>query len=154
MYDPFSSSLRLLSSQLQKLQLRAVVDGTLFWPAEGNRPFWPKLEILDVMFHMTTPRGGWYFEGLKGNGRASEGFLVDRSSYPPLGPDERDGVVDDSEESERMGRQWERVQALQFRVIPNNEVLTPFLAAFAKAAANMPSLKMAASLVCTEVRPT
>jgi hypothetical protein len=144
MYDPFSSSLRLLSSQLQKLQLRAVVDETLFWPAEGNYPFWPKLEVLDVMFHMATPRGGWYFEGLKGNGRASEGFLVDRSSYPPLGPDERDGVVDDSEESERIGRQWERIQALQFRVFPNNEVLSPFLAAFAKAAANMPSLKMAA----------
>ena len=63
-YDPFSSSLRLLSYQLRTMKLRVVADETLFWPADGSTPSWPNLESLSVMFHPVSPTGAWYFEGL------------------------------------------------------------------------------------------
>jgi hypothetical protein len=140
-YDPFSSSLRLLSYQLHTMILRVVSDGTLFWPAHGSAPFWPKLESLSVMFHMASPSGAWYFEGPIDVG-AKEGFEIAETSYPPLKITEEDEVSD-------LYFDWDfewddhRVFA-QYRVEPNNKVLVPLLTAFAKAAALMPSLKEAA----------
>ena len=140
-YDPFSSSLRLLSYQLRTMKLNVVADETLFWPADGSTPSWPKLESLSVMFHMASPSGAWYFKGPYDVG-AKKGFQIGESSYPPLETTEDDEVAN-------WKFDWDfdwiahRVFA-QYRVEPNNQTLVPFLTAFAKAAARMPSLKEAA----------
>jgi hypothetical protein len=143
LYNPFSSSLQLLSQQLRKFKLRAVVDESLFWPATGSEPFWPNLESIEVIFHMATPKGNWYFQGMKGDSRAPdnpEGFEITTASYPPLGLDE----VDEQYADEFQDYRWDLCRNLQFRVVPNNEALPPFLAGFARAAAKMPSLRKAA----------
>ncbi|KAH6638042.1 hypothetical protein C7974DRAFT_422975 [Boeremia exigua] len=141
MYDPFSSSLRLLSYQLRTMKLRVVTDETLFWPADGSTPSWPNLESLSVMFHAVSPSGAWYFEGPHDVG-ANEGVEIDDSSYPPLETTEEDEIADGSFDWEV---DWDahRVFA-QYRVKPTNKTLVPFLTAFAKAAALMPSLREAA----------
>ena len=139
-YDPFSSSLRLLSYQLRTMKLRVVADETLFWPADGSTPSWPNLESLSVMFHPVSPSGAWYFEGLHDVG-VDEGSEIDESSYPPLettdDDQDADGEID-------WDFDWvEHYVFAQYRVKPNNKTLVPFLTAFAKAAALMPSLKEA-----------
>ncbi|KAH6672004.1 hypothetical protein B0J14DRAFT_669508 [Halenospora varia] len=143
LYDLFSSSLRLLSNQLRKLKLGAVVDETLFCSAEGSAPFWPNLESLEIMFHMATPKGNWYFHGVKGDGWTPEGFEITAISYPPVGPNEEDERWDERASWDDPPN-WSRPGDLQFRVVPDDEVLLPFLTRFAKATANMPSLKKAA----------
>jgi hypothetical protein len=144
MYDPFSSSLRLFSSQLRKLKLQAVVDKTLFWPSKDEAPVWPNLENLDVMFHMATPKGYWYFKGVNGDDQmVHDGFEVTAASYPPLGPVERERDWDIRADWDD-DMDWSTPESLQFRVVPDNDVLVPFLAGFAKAATNMPLLKKAA----------
>lgn len=138
-YDPFSSSLRILSYQLRIMDLRVVADETLFWPADNRRPSWPNLESISVMFHMVTPTGTWYFQGLPGIG-ATEGFTITERSYPPLESTEED----ESADYDIADFNWEdNMFSAQYRVNPNNEVIVPFLTAFAKAAALMPSLKQA-----------
>jgi hypothetical protein len=141
LYDPFSSSLRLLSYQLRTMKLRVVADETLFWPADGSTPSWPNLESLSVMFHPVSPSGVWYFEGLHDVG-VDEGLEVDESSYPPFETTEDDEVADSQIEWDF---QWvEHHVFAQYRVKPNNKTLVPFLTAFARAAALMPSLQEAA----------
>ena len=137
-YDPFSTSLRILSYQLRTMKLRVVADKTLFWPANSSTPSWPNLESVSVMFHMVTPTGTWYFQGLPGVG-ASEGYEITEQSYPPLETTEMDEssdfyIIDYYNWVEH------RVIA-QYRVMPNDETLVPFLTAFAKSAALMPLLK-------------
>jgi hypothetical protein len=140
-FDPFSTSLRLLSYQLRSMKLCVVADETLFWPTEGNgsTPAWPNLEDINVMFHMSTPSGSWYFEGLPGVG-STEGFDVTENAYPPLTTTEDDlddfGIPPDEN--------WnDHIRIVQFRVSPNEKLLVPFLTAFARAAGNMPCLKSA-----------
>jgi hypothetical protein len=137
MYDPFSSSLRILSYQLRTMNLHVVADESLFWPVDGSIPSWPNLESINVMFHMSTPSGSWYFSGLPGVG-ATEGFDVTDESYPPLATIDRD-FHDDSKVAD-LNWDYEYYRS-QFWVEPNEETLVPFLTAFAKAAALMPSLK-------------
>ncbi|RDL32980.1 uncharacterized protein BP5553_08419 [Venustampulla echinocandica] len=139
-YDLFSSSLHILSHQLRKLQLHVMADETLFWPVNcgDNEPSWPNLESLNVMFHMATPKGGWYFHGPEGNGRAVEGFEVTEASYPPLGLNDMDR---DWHRRPMNPGIWTVSDNRHFRVVPNEELLLPFLNAFAKAASHMPLLK-------------
>lgn len=144
LHDPFSSSLRLLSCNLRKLQLRVVADETLFWPSDGSIPHWPNLECLDVMFHMATPKGTWYFQGPKGEGKRKLGFEISSTSYPPTGPNDTDAYWHEYANREWGGSSWEETEKVQFRIIPDDEVLSPFLTGFAKAALYMPSLKKAA----------
>jgi hypothetical protein len=140
-YDPFSSSLRLLSYQLRTMKLRVVADETLFWPADGSTPSWPNLESLSVMFHPVSPSGVWYFEGLHDVG-VDEGLEIDDLSYPPPTTTEDDEVADGQIDQDF---DWvEHYVFAQYRVKPNNKTLVPFLTAFAKATALMPSLKEAA----------
>jgi hypothetical protein len=140
LYDPFSSGLRLLSYQLRTMKLRVVADETLFWPADGGTPSWPNLESLSVMFHPVSPSGAWYFEGLHDVG-VEEGLEIDESSYPPFETTEDDEVADGTVES---SFHWDEHHVYaQYRVKPNNKTLVPFLTAFARAAALMPSLKEA-----------
>lgn len=137
-YDPFSSSLRLLSYQLRTMSLRVVADKTLFWPLDGTNPVWPNLETLSVMFHMSSPSGSWYFHGLPGAG-ATQGYEVtpDRL-YPPLAASSQD-YEDDDVAGEQYWCYDDRVDVM-FRTYPSGEI-TPLLSSFAKAAASMPSLK-------------
>lgn len=136
-YDPLSSSLRLLSYQLRTMSLHVVADESLFWPPDGSIPSWPNLESINVMFHISTPLGSWYFCGLPGVG-STEGFDVTDDAYPPLATIDRDS----NDDSEVADLNWDyEYYHSQFRVEPNEETLVPFLTAFAKAATLMPSLK-------------
>lgn len=140
-HDPFSSSLRLLSQHLRKLQLTAVADETLFWPADGGEAFWPCLEILNVMFHIASPSGLWYFDGPKGIFRRRKGLSITEASYPPL-----EDTSDDEHWYEWVddhGLDTCTITDARFRVVPNDDVLVPFLASFARAACKMRSLKEA-----------
>ena len=89
------------------------------------------------MFHISTPSGSWYFCGLPGVG-PTEGFDVTDDVYPPLATIDRDS----NDDLEVADLDWDHeYYHSQFRVEPNEEMLVPFLKAFAKAAALMPSLK-------------
>ncbi|KAF1971549.1 hypothetical protein BU23DRAFT_569717 [Bimuria novae-zelandiae CBS 107.79] len=136
-YDIFSNCLRLLSSQLRTMTLRLVADKTIFWPTDGTTPFWPHLESLSVMFYLDSLSGSWYFRGLRNEG-PSEGFDITKDSYPPLEDTEEDEASD-------YPFDWDSHCAWsRYRFIPNDDLLVPFLAAFAKATTRMPSLKQAA----------
>ncbi|KAF1962874.1 hypothetical protein CC80DRAFT_521817 [Byssothecium circinans] len=137
--DPLSTSLHLLSYQLRTMSLHVVADETLFWPSDGETPAWPNLESLNVMFHMSTPSGSWYFRGTHGDG-VMEGYDIPDDAYPPLETIERD--YDDDSEVVDWQCSWDRLyEASQFRVEPINEMIVPFLTAFAKSAALMSSLR-------------
>ena len=139
LYDPFSTSLRISSYQLRRMHLFAVVDETLFWPADGSEPpTWPSLEVLDVCFHMVSPSGKWYFKGLRETEKGQlKGYELDESAYPPL-----ETTTDDEYWCDRVDEvDWDETSDAQFRVVPDDEAILPFLEAFAKAAARMPKLK-------------
>lgn len=139
-YDPFSSSLRLLSHRLRKLELKVVADPTLFWPSAGGAS-WPNLESICILFHITSPSGRWYFEGPLGDGRDTKGYEVTDEAYPSL-----EDTAEDQEwdfYTDDRGLDLERVTPRKFRVQPNDGVLVPFLTAFGKAACAMPALKEA-----------
>lgn len=138
--DPFSSSLNHLSHRLRKLELKVVADEGLFWPSNGSASY-PNMESVCILFHPSTPAGRWYFDGPQGLGHDHQGFDVNEQCYPPLEDSEADRALD--EEVEDDGLDTEVVTSKQFRVQPNNEYLSPFLTAFAKAAAEMPKLKEA-----------
>jgi hypothetical protein len=140
--DPFSTSLRTLYPHLRELWLRVMADETLFWPDDESAPTWPNLEIVNVLFHIVTPSGAYYFEGPRGLRRLdTAGFPVTASSYPPFVDTEEDGHMD--YQREEWGDRRDNASQCHFRVVPTDSTLTPFLAGFARAAANMPSLKEA-----------
>ena len=139
LYDPFSTSLRISSYLLRRMCLFAVVDKTLFWPVDDNEtPSWPHLEIIDVCFHIVSPSGKWYFQGLQGE-TCMSGYELDDSAYPPL-----ETTVDDEDWCDRIDYIDTNVtNPAQFRVMPNNHTISPLLEAFAKATDCMPQLKEA-----------
>lgn len=139
-YDPFSFGLSLLSRQLRKLDLQVVADATLFWPTEGGA-HWPNLESIHVLFHISTPSGRWYFEGPGGYGREARGIEVTSASYPALEDTPEDKTWD--EDSSENDLDLSTGTSLKFRVQPTEEVLVPFLKAFATAASHMPRLNEA-----------
>lgn len=137
LYDPLSSGLCLLSSHLRTMHIRLIADSTLFWPSDGSMPSWPRLERLNVMFHMSTPSGLWYFHGPPVVG-ATTGYSVTEDAYPPLSDLEEDS--DDDREAAYVN--WNQDQVIySYRVVPNEATLIPFLTAFATAAAQMHVLK-------------
>ncbi|KAF2787614.1 hypothetical protein K505DRAFT_287605 [Melanomma pulvis-pyrius CBS 109.77] len=138
-YDIFSSNLHLFSQNLRKMSIRGIVDETLFWPQspKSTLPLWPRLEFLNVMFHMSTPTGKWYFNGLNNEG-AADGYEITNLHYPPYSTTAEDRQLDGRQDYIR----WETYDA-QFRFLPNQDLVVPLLTAFAKAAARMPSLKVA-----------
>lgn len=141
-FDPFSTSLRLLSYQLHSMKLCVVADETLFWPmdGDGSTPAWPNLESINVMFHIAAPSGSWYFQGLPGVGSV-KGFDVTNDMYPALTmTDENASGCYSASETSLDDEQ----RIVQFRVTPNEKLLVPFITAFARALAHMPSLKDAA----------
>lgn len=135
-HDLFSSSLRLLSHQLRRMDLHLIADETLFWPREYDAsPTWPNLEILSVLFHMCSPSGKWYFQSPLGYGRNDKGYEInDDSIYPPL-EDHEDDMEWCHESMDGTPN-----SSPTFRVVPIDDELTPLLTAFAKATRNMPKL--------------
>ncbi|KAF1978059.1 hypothetical protein BU23DRAFT_364724, partial [Bimuria novae-zelandiae CBS 107.79] len=139
-YDPFSTSLRVLSYQLETMVLQVTADQTIFWPADGTTPHWPHLKYLDVFFRAHSPSGEWYFQGPRGEGsNTSPGYEITQAHYEPMEANAIDRFYD---------REWhfdrELVETVpQFRIVPVNKTLRPLLVAFAKAANNMPSLRRA-----------
>jgi hypothetical protein len=135
-FDPFSSSLRILSSQLRRLDLHVMADDTLFWPQDDtNPPLWPNLEIFSVLFHFSSPSGQWYFQSPLGTGRGENGFLLDdTTSWPPM--------QDNDDDSEWCFENMDGTpnESPKFRVTPIEDNLGPFLAAFARATTKMPKL--------------
>jgi hypothetical protein len=134
-HDLFSSSLRILASNLRRLDLRLKSDPTLFWPAQDSASF-PNLEFLHVMFHPMTPSGSWYFLGVDGKGGDDVGFHVTNTMYPPLDPSDPldanwhfEDIVDATD------------SPVYFRQVPNEETMHPFLEAFAVAAGKMHALR-------------
>ncbi|KAJ8115103.1 hypothetical protein OPT61_g3180 [Boeremia exigua] len=140
-YDAFSSALRILSLPLKRLRLQGAFDASLFWPANDNSsfPHWPNLEILNVSFYAAAPSGAWYFRGLEPE-PVIGGFEITDGHYQPLTTTEEDQETD----RECDYPDWEMTNEAQFRVIPVDEIITPFLAAFTKAANSMPALREAA----------
>lgn len=137
--DPLSSSLRVLSYGLRSMRLKGIFDSSLFWPTNGgDAPSWPNLEHIHVMFYLASPSGSWYFDSPSGlhvdNADGEIGSAQD-ALYPSV-----------SNESDEYDEDWrsslrDNVYEFQFRSEPVSETLTPFLTAFAKAAAQMPKLK-------------
>jgi hypothetical protein len=140
--DLFSTSLHHLSHHLRRLHLRVVVDETLFWPKNGCNSPWPKLESLVVAFHMVSSSGRWYFNGPNGEGRDTRAYKITDAAYPPLETTSYDEEMDDqiAEEGDRRSRGNINTR---IRIVPNDTTLRPFLAAFAKAAAEMKALQEA-----------
>jgi hypothetical protein len=137
-HDIFSSSLRVLSYQLRRLSIKAIVDPTLFWPADGASPSWDNLEVLNVSFHIMTPAGDWYFDRLTNDG-SKEGYEITKTDYPPY--TETDWEMTNLRLFDEVD--WFNLLDGQNRVIPNDDTVVPLLIAFAKAAACMPRLKQA-----------
>ncbi|KAK2733969.1 hypothetical protein FQN57_001906 [Myotisia sp. PD_48] len=144
-FDPLSSALRVLSQPVVSLEIKACVDGTLFWPSSDDPnakpPHWQHLKYLRIEFLPVSPSGVWYFQGPRGEGRETSGFKISQTSYPPL---------EENEEDERMDEIWawewgrfENFNPNQFRIVPTNEIIEPFLEAFVKAMKNMPQLESA-----------
>jgi hypothetical protein len=144
-FESFSSSLRLLSYQLRKMEIRVMADQTLFWPhpddPDKSLNVWPNLESLNVMFSVIMPSGSWYFKGPLGEGRDTKGYRVQKKeAYPPMKNDDDNrvnkcicGISGEAGSGTRR----------MFRVTPFDETINPFFEAFANAAANMPKLKEA-----------
>jgi hypothetical protein len=90
---------------------------------------------------MATPSGQWYFEGPKGDRRDNMGSKGSNELYPPLADTSED--VEWNKDIEDNGLDTGSFDCRKFRVQPDNNVLVPFLTAFANAAVNMPVLKEA-----------
>jgi hypothetical protein len=136
--DPFSSSLRLLSCHLRQVQLRAVVDESLFWLKDSGTTSWPNLECLDVMFDIARPDGSWYFQGPPKEDYDLVGSEITGMYCPPLELYSSDDEMDIVIANECMAYYYSK-----FRNIPIDSNLQPFLEGFARAAYHMPSLREA-----------
>jgi hypothetical protein len=136
-YDLFSSSLRSFALYLRRLDLRLMADSALFWPVEdGAVACFPNLELLSIMFHPMAPSGSWYFHGTEGEGQYNIGYQVTPSMYPPLTSSDLRNVNWHFEELAPSG-----IGSRYFRNVPNEEMMRPFLEAFARAAGNMHVLR-------------
>jgi hypothetical protein len=150
-YDPYSTSLRVLSYNLESMVLRVTVDKTLFWPTDDKSPLWPNLKYLEVMFMPSSPCGAWYFQGPQGEGSdASPGYEITHEHYEPMETNPTDRHYD----ARAHGGHYYTFNYTQFRVVPIEETLYPFLVSFGKAAASMPSLKKAILWAALEFNPS
>lgn len=122
--------------------LRVLADWTLFWPGTGGTFRWPNLEHLHVEFRKCTPSGSWYFiKTPELIVKAAKDFhtVVQNELYLPLIDTETDRAL--WEETYEMDALEAQTTTLQFRAVPNDTTIVPFLTTFAKVAAQMPRLK-------------
>ncbi|KXX74052.1 hypothetical protein MMYC01_209829, partial [Madurella mycetomatis] len=132
------------------------VSPSLFWPyVEGEEPrgpLWPSLARLTVEFDSASPCGRWYFRAAPGDEHnvpaSDEPLPADTAGHMPPGY----GSYEDTQralEYERsmrpVGREGDGTfdSLDDFRTTPDDEVMLPLLEAFARAVAQMPSLKTA-----------
>lgn len=140
-HHPFSTSLRVLSCQLETIVLRITADQTLFWPTDETIPHWPNLKYLNVFFYAYSPSGEWYFQGPQGEGSdTSSGYEITQAHYEPMEANATDRYYDGTEDTNYYEPSETKTQ---FRIVPIDKTLRPLLIAFAKAANNMPSLRKA-----------
>lgn len=139
-YDTFSSSIKLLTHNLRKLQLRAVVDESVF--SNSSMASFANLESLDVMFHPVHPSGSWYFKGPDGEGDDTVGRELTMDDYPSL-----TAIGDEDDFHNRLEDEGDRrstTEPAEFRIVPIDDKIVPIFSAFAKATSEMPRLKEAA----------
>lgn len=135
---PFSSSLRLLSYRLRRMEIFAMVDETLFWPADGSTPVWGNLEDLAVAFHPASPSGSWYFHGPRYEGATDKrGFFITEKTYPPLEANETDKTWDDLVQVDGIPADGDGSTNTKFRINPDNDTMSPLPMSFARAATTM-----------------
>ncbi|KAL5371573.1 hypothetical protein DPSP01_014175 [Paraphaeosphaeria sporulosa] len=138
-YDPFSSSLRILSHHLRTMHLRVIADDTLFWPTENdNTSTWPNMESMNIMFCNSHPSGLWY---ISGQPSTTPGYEITPEHYPPLIKTDRDRENDEDDDAIYDWDSGDASHISHTRVFPQEPALTRFLRAFAKAAGSMPKLK-------------
>lgn len=89
-HDPVSSALRVWSQGVEEFSVQLFGDSTIFWPpttemlvpdydlaADPPRPpFWARLKKLKIELRAATPRGGWYFRGLRDETRVDVGYRI------------------------------------------------------------------------------
>jgi hypothetical protein len=138
-HDMLSTSLRVFTANLRRLDIRLIADETLFWSSDMS---WPNLEFLSVMFSPTTPSGSWYFRGASGEGENDVGYEVTDNMYPPL----ETGNAQDMPWHNADAHHSSNDYVSKFRSVPNDETIRPFLAAFAEAASTRMHALKAASL--------
>jgi hypothetical protein len=139
--DPISTSLRLISTNLCQLRIRAMIDDSLFWSADNATPFGPNLEVLEVMSHPARPDGKWYFEGPGGEGHEALGYRITDVCYPTF----ELAVIDMDMDKLQARRSCECDECFncQIRISPNNTNIRHLLEGFAKAATQMRFLRKA-----------
>lgn len=155
--DPLCAAIhQLVGNKLEGLTYLGQVDPSFFWPypEDGPRePFWSSLNQLTVEFDMRSPSGRWYFRAAPGDTRdvpaSDEPLPNDTVNHMPPGygsereTEEALAYASSLQERRRAGSS-SRLDA--FRVVPEEEVMVPFLVAFARAAAQMPTLESACLL--------
>ena len=153
-YDRVSSAFRQLSLGLTKFHFEGMADKTLLWPSPAQaqivEPYWQNLTSLDIELSLQSPLGKWYFLSEEGSVPSDVPILNDVPGFLPP------GYYDTDEESiEEMAIEY--AESLQepvdddgladikdhFRTRPNDELMVPLLAAFARATGAMPSLRSA-----------
>lgn len=152
-YDRLSSVFRQLSLGLTEFHFSGIAEHTLLWPspteAHVSEPRWQNLTSLNVELSLQSPSGRWYFKSKEGPSPSdvpipdgTPGFL------PPGYYETEDENVDAMEYTEFLdtplsvrGRGSPADE--DFRTWPDNEVMAPLLASFAKAIGAMPSLRFA-----------
>jgi hypothetical protein len=140
-YDPFSVRLRLVSYQVRRMNLRGVFDSTLIWSNEDASPLslrtCPYLESLGVMFHVSSPSGSWYCDGL---GMKRAPWKASMLLMPTTHPSPQQQMIGDGQKPDYI--RWEGNVQATCRVVSNDDTLVPLLSSFASAArACMPMLK-------------
>ncbi|KAJ4356542.1 uncharacterized protein N0V89_004576 [Didymosphaeria variabile] len=141
-YDPFSTSLRTLATNLRRVDLRVMADQTLFC-GQSSITYWPNLEFLNTTFHLRTPSGSWYFRGPDGQGESDIGYAITDTMRPPFSDDNDEDIRWHDERRQEFAPSDSYVPMTTFRAVPNDHVITPFLSAFAKAASEMHALRAA-----------
>ncbi|KAH6677801.1 hypothetical protein F5X68DRAFT_213208 [Plectosphaerella plurivora] len=154
--DAISDALRkatLQMPELTSLRLEGVLDASLLWPSQHNAvsladpsltpPFWQNLTVLQVDFSMTSSSGAWYFRART----AIDQPLPEQASetamppgYKSAEPRETTAIYRYITRPKPSGRRPIRL----FRLVPDEPVLLPLIAAFALACAQTPTLNTAA----------
>lgn len=149
-YDRVSSTFRQLSLGVTKFHFEGIADETLLWPSleRAAEPYWENLTSLDITLSQQSPLGKWYFLS-GGCGVPSDVPIPDDvPGYLPPGyydTEEEDKEAMGYEESLHDPVYEDGLGDLNdhFCTRPNDEIMVPMLAAFARAIGAMPSLRYA-----------
>ncbi|KAH7037062.1 uncharacterized protein B0I36DRAFT_236427 [Microdochium trichocladiopsis] len=149
-HDPVSMGLRQLATQLQVLDVRALITEDMFPPATAPaEEQWVHMRRLQIEFHLLRPDGRWYFTGPRGedpHDADQGGFRISNTGHYPPEPDRaEDKATDEEWEGDRYGGSSSDYVPDMFRIEPCRERIEPLLAAFAQALSrkNMPALEVA-----------